>query len=82
MIYGRSVKLSAIVSIGVWLRCRKERFLTNVMGWMTDPKTTEEIRQKWFAIWSRADKGFGALVKEKCSGEEAGHPAMAGATKA
>ncbi|CAL5220763.1 g2827 [Coccomyxa viridis] len=61
---------------------RKERFLTNVMGWMTDPKTTEEIRQKWFAIWSRTDKDFGALVKEKCSGEEAGHPAMAGATKA
>ena len=52
------------------------------MGWMTDPKTTEDIRQKWFTIWSRTDKDFGAMVKEKCSGEKAGHPAMAGATKA
>lgn len=61
---------------------RKERFLTNVMGWMTDPKTTQEIREKWIEIWSRADKDFGELVKEKCSGKEAGHPQMAGATKA
>ena len=57
-------------------------FTTNVMGWMTDPKTTQDIREKWFAIWSKADADFGAMVKEKCSGEKAGHPAMAGATKA
>ena len=56
--------------------------MTNVMGWMTDPKTTQDIREKWFAIWSKADADFGAAVKEKCSGEKAGHPAMAGATKA
>ena len=56
--------------------------MTNVMGWMTDPKTTQEIREKWIEIWSRADKDFGELVKEKCSGKEAGHPQMAGATKA
>ena len=56
--------------------------MTNVMGWMTDPKTTQEIREKWFAIWSKADADFGAMVKKECSGEKAGHPEMAGATKA
>ena len=70
------------VLTSLMVSCRKERFMTNVMGWMTDPKTTQEIREKWFAIWSKADANFGAMVKEKCSGEKAGHPAMAGATKA
>ena len=61
---------------------RKDRFLTHVVGWMSEPKCTQEIRDKWIQIWLRVDDAFGKLVKAKLEGAPAGHPSKAGATKA
>jgi hypothetical protein len=49
---------------------------------MTEPKSTQEVRDSWVDIWTRCDKDFGELVKSKVKDAPAGHPTKVGATKA
>ena len=63
---------------------RKGRFTKHLVSWMTEPKCTDVIRQKWYDIWSECDASFGAELKAKVEAAEPSkhaHP-MAGATMA
>jgi hypothetical protein len=61
---------------------RRERFLEHVLGWLTDPKLTQEVRNVWLDIWTRVDADLGAEVRDKVKDAPAGHPSKVGATKA
>lgn len=69
------------VKCGVCPR-RRQRFLEHVLGWLTDPKLTAEVRGAWLDIWTRVDARLGAEVRAKVGDAPAGHPSKAGATKA
>ena len=64
--------------------CRLGRFTKHVVSWMTEPKCTDTIRERWYDIWTKCDANFGADLKAKVQaanpGKEA-HP-LQGATVA
>ena len=53
-----------------------------MLGWLTDPKLTQEVRNVWLDIWTRVDADLGAEVRDKVKDAPAGHPSKVGATKA
>ncbi|BDA47324.1 Catalase isozyme B [Coccomyxa sp. Obi] len=61
---------------------RRGRFLEHVVGWLTDPKLTQEVRDNWVDIWTRVDADLGAEVRAQVKDAPAGHPSKVGATKA
>lgn len=44
---------------------QRARFIENLEMWMTEPKTTDEVRGIWYDYWSRCDANFGAELKAK-----------------
>jgi catalase len=44
---------------------QRERFIENIEMWMTEPKTTDEVRSIWYDYWSQCDVDFGAELKSK-----------------
>lgn len=45
---------------------QRERFLENVMMWMSEAKTLPVVRSKWLHYWSQADADFGKELKAAC----------------
>jgi catalase len=41
----------------------KKNFMENLEMWMTEPKTTDEVRGIWYDYWSQCDSSFGAELK-------------------
>ncbi len=56
--------------------------MEHVVGWMTEPKCTMELRQAWLDIWMRCDKDFGQQLLAQVKDAPAGHPSKMAATKA
>lgn len=42
-----------------------ERFTENFMKWMSEAKTTPEVRRIWLGYWAEADAKFGAHLKSE-----------------
>lgn len=44
---------------------RKQRFQKHVLQWMSDPKLTSEVRDKWMDWWGRVDPNLGAELAQQ-----------------
>ncbi len=45
--------------------CRKQRFQKHVLQWMSDPKLTSEVRDKWMGWWARVDFNLGTELGQQ-----------------
>jgi catalase len=44
---------------------QRARFIENLEMWLTEPKTTDEVRSIWYDNWTQCDAAFGAELKAK-----------------
>lgn len=47
-----------------WL-CRKKRFQTHILQWMSDPKLTSEVRDTWMGYWAKVDPNLAADLQKQ-----------------
>lgn len=44
---------------------RQERFITRIVGALSDPRVTHEVRTIWISYWSQADKSLGQKIASR-----------------
>ncbi|MTV29100.1 hypothetical protein FTX61_27570, partial [Nitriliruptoraceae bacterium ZYF776] len=44
---------------------RQERFITRLVGALSDPRVTHEVRTIWISYWSQADKSLGQKIASR-----------------
>ena len=48
-----------------WAPDRQERFINRIVGGLSDPRVTHEVRSIWVSYWSQADRSLGQKIASR-----------------